>query len=355
VKGEVPPLKKLPLSPLLAILALGFASLAHAQEIKYKVGDHIEVDTLMSSSPAGASYQKGTIVGIDDANPADKAYLVVLDSNPNYRMRYIIRNYTQHWIRDIQGGDAPAKPTGGATGNTAANKTGPANPQGAKYKESDRVEVDIVQANNPANAIWKKGTVIKVDTGTAMAYTVRLDPLPAKLPEEVHIPIRPYAEGWLRPLVGSAPKIESEKLRVDENNTVLADREILDCKNLKAGPARNGQAPPTDLVKKLIRCLYERPADPGMDGARTMDIIEFAPGAPHRWNLREDSGAGGTANTLVYSFRVRWNQKTFYRTYNQIEIGNERVFTCYVDVDKWYCGSAQFLRDGEKKQVQVQK
>jgi hypothetical protein len=52
---------------------------------------------------------------------------------------------------------------------------------------------------------------------------------------------------------------------------------------------------------------------------------------------------------------VKWNQKTFYRTYNQIETGNERVFTCYVDVDKWYCGSAQFIKDGEKEQIQVQK
>lgn len=228
--------------------------------------------------------------------------------------------------------------------------------QEPKYKVGDRVEVDTNQSTTPAYASWKKGTITRVDTGTAKAYTVQIDPLPGKLPEEVHIPIRPYAEGWLRPLGGgTAPKIESDKLRVDDNNTVLADRELLDCKNLKAGPARNGQRPPTELIKKLIRCLYERPADPGMDGTRTMDIVEFAPGAPHRWNFREDSGPGGTINTMVYPFRVKWNQKTFYRTYNQIETGNERVFTCYVDVDKWYCGSAQFIKDGEKKQVQVQK
>jgi hypothetical protein len=228
--------------------------------------------------------------------------------------------------------------------------------QEMKYKVGDRVEVDIIQANNPASAIWKKGTITKVDTSvSSMAYTVRVDLLPGKLPEEVHIPIRPYAAGWLRPLGGAAPQLQSDKLRVDENNTVSADRELLDCKNLKAGPARNGQPPPPELARKLIRCLYERPSDPGQDGARTMDITEFAPGAPHRWNKNEDTGAGGTTNTLVYPFRVKWDQKTFYRTYNQIETGNERVFTCYVDVDKWYCGSAQFIKDGEKKQVQVEK
>lgn len=227
--------------------------------------------------------------------------------------------------------------------------------QHPKYKVGDRVEVDIITQSNPANAKWRKGTITEVNTGTAMAYTVQVDPLPGKLPETMHIPIRPYADGWLRPLGGAAPQIQSDKLRVDDNATVLADRELLDCKNLKAGPARNGPAPPTELAKKLIRCLYERQADPGMDGAQTMDIAEFVPGAPHRWNLREDSGAGGTANTMVYPFRVKWNQKTFYRTYNQVETGNERVFTCYVDVDKWYCGSAQFIKDGEKKMVPVQK
>ena len=228
--------------------------------------------------------------------------------------------------------------------------------QAQKYKVGDRVEVDIIQATNPANAKWKKGTIIKVDTSvSSMAYTVQVDPLPGKLPEEVHIPIRPYAEGWLRPLTGAAPQIQSDKLRVDDNETVLADREVLDCKSLKAGPARNGTPPPAELIKKLIRCLYEKPSDAGMDGARTMDIVEFAPGAPHRWNLREDSGAGGTAETMVYPFRVKWNQKTFYRTYNQVETGNERVFTCYVDVDKWFCGSAQFIKDGEKKQIKVTK
>src|SRR5581483_1334444 len=67
--------------------------------------------------------------------------------------------------------------------------------------------------------------------------------------------------GYLRPLAGggAAPRIESDKLRVDENDTVLADRELLDCKNLKAGPARNGPPPPADLAKKLIRCLFETP------------------------------------------------------------------------------------------------
>lgn len=224
----------------------------------------------------------------------------------------------------------------------------------AKYKEGDRVEVDIIEATNPASAIWKKGTITKVDLSvSSMAYTVEVDPVPGKLPQIVHVPIRPYAAGWLRPLGGTAPQIASDKLRVDENDTVLADRDLLDCKNLKQPLARNGGPPPAELAQKLIRCLIEKPSDPGMDGASTMDITEFKPGAAHRWNKNEDSGAGGTANTMVYPFRVKWNQKTFYRRWNDVQTDNERVFTCYVDVDKWFCGSAQFIKNGEKKRIQV--
>jgi ribosomal protein L21E len=355
--------KKIAVSALFFVVAFALsATRAHGQEMKYKVGDRVEVDVMQSSDPKNAEYRKATIVGIDDARPTDKAYLVQIDGEGSKQRRYIVRDYTKHWIRGVQGGEADAKPETAATQVTAkpedANQPAPANAQsrGAKYKEGDRVEVDIIQANDPAKAIWKKGTITKVDTSvSSMAYTVRVDPLPGKLPTEVHIPIRPYAEGWLRPLGGAGPQIQSDKLRVDENNTVFADRELLDCKNLKAGPARNGQPPPVELAKKLIRCLYEKSSDPGQDGATTMDIVDFAPGTPHRWNKNEDTGAGGTINTLVYPFRVKWNQKTFYRTYNQIETGNERVFTCYVDVDKWYCGSAQFIKDGEKKQIPVQK
>src|ERR1700730_10414461 len=121
--------------------------------------------------------------------------------------------------------------------------------QAPKYKEGDRVEVDIIEAINPARAIWKKGTITKVDLSvSSMAYTVEVDPVPGRLPQIVHEPIRPYAEGWLRPLGGPAPKTEADKLRVDEKDTVLADRELLDCKNLKQPAARNGPPPPADLV-----------------------------------------------------------------------------------------------------------
>ncbi len=219
------------------------------------------------------------------------------------------------------------------------------------FKVGDRVEVDSIEASSPSRAIWKKGVVVKVDL-SSMAYVIQLDPLPGQLPKGMAIPIRPYAAGWIHAAGGAAPAIATAKLRVDANGTVLADRPLLDCAHATF-PGRNGQALPAAAARTLIRCLYEKPPVPGADGAVTMDITEFVPGAPHRWNKNVDSGAGGTISTLVWPVRVSWNQKTFYRSYDQIQTGSARVFTCYVNVDQWFCGSAQFIRDGAKKQVPV--
>jgi hypothetical protein len=234
---------------------------------------------------------------------------------------------------------------------TLAAVPGAAQPQPA-YKVGDRVEVDTIEASSPSRAIWKKGVVLKVDLST-MAYIIGLDPLPGQLPKTMAIPIRPYAAGWIHAAGGSAPHVAADRLRVDANGTVLPDRALLPCDRTAQPLARNGQPLPGALARTLIRCLYEKAPVPGADGAVTMDIAEFAPGAPHRWNKTTDSGAGGTIDTVVFPVRVVWNQKTFYRSYDEVQTGNARIFTCYVDVDKWFCGSAQFIRDGAKKQIPV--
>lgn len=233
--------------------------------------------------------------------------------------------------------------------------------QTPKYKVGDRVEVDIIESTTPALSIWKKGTITEVNTGIAMAYTVEVDPLPGRLPSTMHVPIRPYAEGWLRPLGGGnsrdngPPKAQVDALQVDEDGTVLPDRELLDCAHLKQPKARNGSQLPTELAKKLIRCLYEKPSSVGSDGATTMDIVSFSPTASRKWNPREDIGSAATASTIVFPIRVKYDLKTFYRSYNEEQSGNERIFTCFVDGDEWYCGSAQFIKDGQKKQYKVKK
>lgn len=358
-------------SVLLLTSALMISALsAIAQEMKYKVGDRVEIDTMKSSDPRNAKYKAGTIVAIDDARPYDKAYIITLDESPDQKFRYIVRDYTKHWIRDIQGGEGAAKPDAqpdakpdnAAPPNDAkpgnAKPTAPANaqPTGQKYKVGDRVEVDIIHAENPANAQWKKGTITAVNTDvSSRAYTVQVDPVPRKVPTFEHVPFRDE-DRHLRPLGGATPNIETDKLQVDENNTVLADRDLLDCEKLQRGPARNGQQPPAALVRKIIQCYFERPSPPGGDEATTMDITQLVAGVPHKWVERIDISIDATSETVVYPYHVVWNQKIFTRTYNEITAGKERNFSCYVTGNEWFCGpTAGGNKEGQTRRVPVQK
>jgi len=217
-----------------------------------------------------------------------------------------------------------------------------------KFKAGDRVEVN----NSHGQGAWQKGTILQVNTKSG-AYAVQLDPLPGAAPLTINVPIYWDAQGYVRSFAGAAPIIPVDKLRVDGNNTVLADRDTLDCQSVKA-TGRNGAAPPEDLAKKLIRCLYEKPSPAGQDGATTMDITDYTLGAPHRWRVYLDLGQGD-ANTLVYPIHVRWNQKTFYRERNVATADKEATFTCYADTtNNWKCGIASGAnKDGKTQEIMV--
>jgi len=226
--------------------------------------------------------------------------------------------------------------------------------QTPKYKEGDRVEASLNSAClGEQFAVPVKGTILQVNTtpGT-MNYVIQVDPLPGQAPRIVSRPIYTQECGF-RPLGGAGPKILTDKLIVDDNGTVLANRELLDCDNLKHG-GRNGSPPPPDLIKKLIRCLFEKPSPVGQDGATTMDITEFTIGAPHRWRDTIDSGQG-TANTMVYPVHVKWNTKKFLRDRNDQVTDAEGTFTCFADaVNLWQCGFATGPhKDGTKQEIVV--
>jgi len=248
---------------------------------------------------------------------------------------------------------------------TAAQQLGP-----PKYNVGDRVQFDLLETGNIAKAKWVNATITKVQTIalsstlSQVTYEVTVDPLPGKLPNVVMVSQRnaeygmsysgdpSRTTGYLRPLDGGGVKFQRDKLHVDENDTVLADRELLDCDHVKAS-ARNGTSPPTGLAKTLIRCLFETPSRPGQDGATKVDITEITSGTPHRWNRNEDLGSGANLSTIVYPFRVKFDQETFYRQHNELYTGVERIFTCYVAVGEWFCGQAQRLKEGEKRLIPV--
>jgi hypothetical protein len=233
-----------------------------------------------------------------------------------------------------------------------------------KFKVGDRVECDAMQIGK-----WEKGTILPYgdydnpdsanyyrvrldrnpnESGTICQFKVtRLSNEPAKK-DETDKKDEPQEEN-------PTPKNKDNgKLRVDENNTVLADRELLDCDNIEQKPTKNGARPDAKLLEKLIRCLYERPSEKGLDGARTVDLTPLQIGASRKWIPYQDIGSGGTPDTLVWAVKTTFTWRTFYRSRIE-EVTSVGVFNCYVNTfGEWQCGSAGSKQKGETKNIPVQ-
>ncbi len=260
-----------------------------------------------------------------------------------------------------------------------------------KFHVGQRVEFDVLETSDPAKAKWTGATITNItnvklsSTLSQLTYEVTVDPKPGKLPQVVQVSQRLAEQGmtlsgdpsrtigFIRAAGGGAvgggngPNqtgggntlggVRYDKRHVDRNNTVLADRDILDCEDLYHQPPAHGGPPPVDLVKKLIRCSagYEQPSAKGADGARTMDITGFTPTGSHKWDRRVDSAFGGTANSIVYTYRVKFDLKTYYRNHNVLESGVEKIFSCYIEQPgkQWYCGQYQSLKDGTRTMILV--
>ena len=351
---------------LLGIALATTSLLAQGQQPKFKVGDHVEFSR--NSACIGDRFAlpaSGTIVQVNTTR-STMNYVIQIDPEagrspettivPIYHQDCGMKANAAPKNQDdaANGGGAAPADTGNGQPAETDNGGAAANEGGARFKVNDRVEFSANNACLGAQyAIPTKGTIVEVNPGmTSRNYVILADPLPGQAPRRMTIPMA-REECGMRALGGPAPKIQTDKLRVDENNTVLADRELLDCAHLNHA-GRNGSPPPVELLKKLIRCLYEKPSPVGSDGATTMDITSFTIGAPHRWRLYEDMGQG-TANTLVYPVHVKWNMKTFHRTTNTQVTGNEGTFSCFADADNlWQCGSVAGPRkDGTSQEIMV--
>ncbi len=180
-----------------------------------------------------------------------------------------------------------------------------------------------------------KGTIQEANTDTRMNYVIQTDPLPNQAPRTMAVPLD-HQKCGIRLIGGAAPQVQTDKLRVDQFNTVLADRPLLDCKNMKA-TGKNGSPISEDAARKIIACLWEKPADPGLDGAVRADVSSVTIGAPRRWVLYRDPDGGGDS-TMVYPVRATWTTKTFYR-YRNLEVADQQgEFACIVDsFHTWRC------------------
>jgi hypothetical protein len=233
----------------------------------------------------------------------------------------------------------------------------------AKYKVGDRVECDYYGSGK-----YEKGTILpfsKTDEPDAANYfyRVKLDSAPNDekgIICQLKI-LRPSSEA---PKAGNQAETSAQptarqetvqttrtQAREDKDGTLLADRELLECP-IEQKPARNGTSPQPELLKKVIRCLWEQPAKKGLDGAVTADIDAFQIGAPRKWRPFLDLG-NGNASTIVHPVEVKYTLKTFYRRETQVQ-QNTDIFDCYVNLmHKWECGVSKRIKRGEIKTIPV--
>jgi hypothetical protein len=152
-------------SALLATVALlGLALLATSQvtaqrpEVEFKVGDHVEVDTLYSKNPEKSVFwKKGTIVKMDDPKEHFGSYTVKLDQDGSLMT---VRFIDTEWIRPAQSADN--QPADKDKQPQAQPEPSAANGQlkQLKYKVGQRVEYVY-------DGKWYKAIIIKVRDDSA--------------------------------------------------------------------------------------------------------------------------------------------------------------------------------------------
>ena len=238
-----------------------------------------------------------------------------------------------------------------STPNAAVNNQQPA----GTFKTGDRVECDKAGIGS-----WELGTIMpfmKNDFTDGKTYRVRLD---------AYAKNGMYMEGIvvmiekIRSLNNAAPyqaektEVQVGKAIVDKDNTLSADRPILDCP-VQQKNALNGDRPDAELCKKIIRCKKgEKAAYKGYDGAMTVDVTALQIGTSRKWDYYKDLG-NGIAATNVYPVKATFTYKTFYRTKTEVSENLIRILNFYVDAfGEWAIGSEENVKAGVTKNIPVE-
>ena len=313
---------------------------------KYNPGDRVECDI----SQIG-SFEKGTVLPyLKSDNPVSQGkYYLTRVLIEKYKTSYPEGMLCQtDWTRPIKEAAAnPPKP------QNDAHET----ETGAKFKPGDRVECDTMNIGK-----WFKGTVLpfeerdnpnleKDKSGKYFyIHRVRLDNEASTRP----------AGGMCftdrtRLLTGDAATplpVDTSvgKVTVDKDNTLSADRPILDCPVAQT-PVRNGARPNAELLKKITRCdKGEKPASKGYDGAVTVDVTALQIAASRPWVNSRD--IGGKPGTIIYPVRVTYTVKTFYRNRTLVEENWVRTINFYVnDFGEWQSGSEEPIKSPQSKDI----
>ena len=317
------------------------SSLAVAQDQTYKTGDRVEVQR-------AEGWLKGEVV--DDSS--GRGYTIRYEwEGKKFDMYAFSKD-----LRLIAGATQPENQNKKEADKELENQPDRKNDtpnqpqsqnQALKYKIGDRVECDRTYMNSR-----EKGTVVplrKTDFQDGKTYRVLLDS---------YAKVGLYLDGHecrvdaMRLLAGAAPfkneptAVPVGKATVDAENTLSADRPILECP-VKQTPVKNGARPNAELFKKIIRCRKgEKPAAKGYDGAVTVDVTVLQPGATRPWIYGRD--IGGKPGTIIHPVKTTFHYKTFYRSSTEVSQNWIRIINFFVnDFGEWETGSEESVKMGE--------
>lgn len=334
-----------------------FASSFSVSAQKYKPGDSVEVD------PSGIqSWMKGTILPfLENDEPTFRGEY--------YLARVLIDKWKATYPEGVLVQIIHIRPLKGATAKTPQKQNEPTENQpnenestenefGAKFNPGDRVECDTMNIGK-----WFKGTVLpfeekdnpelaKDKTGKYFyIHRVRMDNEASTRPEGgMCFTDRTRLLAGGKPMEIPKTDIPIGKVTTDEDNTLSADRPILDCP-VQQTPVKNGARPAAELLKKITRCdKGEKPASKGYDGAVTVDVTAIQIAAPRQWIYSRD--IGGKPGTTIYPVRVTYTVKTFYRTRTVVDENWIRTINFYVnEFGEWQSGSEEPVKSPQSKDI----
>lgn len=306
-------------------------SFAAAQDLNqtYVVGESIEVNRALTWQKAKIIEEKGS------------GYMIRFDADG---VEYFV---DKGRMRPLAGTIRPAQPENGQTTPTEPGKPKNQENNANKYKIGDRVECDRTGRES-----WEKGTVVplrKTDFQDGRIYRVLLDSYSRA---GLYLDGHDCTVESMRLLAGAAPfkndatAVPVGKATVDDENTLSADRPIMECP-VAQSPVKNGARPNIELFKKIIRCRKgEKPARRGVDGAVTVDVTALQPGATRSWQYGRD--LGGKPGTIIHPMKATFHYKTFCRSSTQVSQNWIRTINFYVNAfGEWETGSEVSVKAGD--------
>lgn len=157
---------------VLSLLLTTKSSLAEQRGTHWmNVGDSVQVDIIMASTPGGAMWRAGKIL---EVHQADNSYVVEVEGSK----RTIINN--DQWIKagaaqqapqQNHNQQAPAEEEAGQAGQTNAASASGKSSSKANFSVGDSVKVDMIMASSPSRAMWTTGKIVGMENGSLKVLT----------------------------------------------------------------------------------------------------------------------------------------------------------------------------------------